>query len=156
VTRRAAGPNSRAGARGDFNGAPSLEKATDTLRQIKDQFPASAAAIHATVSLTSPSLHAYKMLRIGEDREDLTVQTRAGDFSEAASEQVQALTKDSDRAADTLGNIRYFSKISALSRMIKNSGDRGTADKVRRSSLTLMRKRKIRPELIEERAEQEQ
>lgn len=124
-----------------FDGAPALTAATDTLREVVDRCPDSAAAVHATVALTAPQLRDYKVL--AGDATGLSIASVTADVAAAAQSQSQALLSAPAVAADTMGHIDYFGALDRLADSLAATGAVDEAKQVMQASVTTMRERDI-------------
>jgi hypothetical protein len=124
-----------------FQGAPELEQATNTLREVLDRLPDAAAAIHSAVAVSSPLLHDFKHLE-GEGKE-LAIKGTAAKVSEAAKTQLDAMVKAPAAAAETLGHIDYFADMAELADALEAAGDTKGAIRVLKASISTMRKRGV-------------
>lgn len=124
-----------------FEGAPELEKATDTLREVSERCAGTPVATHAAVAVSTPMLRDYKTL--GGDGTALTIKGTAAKVEEAAKTQMEALVKAPEAAAQTLGHIGYFADLSNLADALEAAGDSKGAIKVLKASISTMKKRGV-------------
>jgi hypothetical protein len=124
-----------------FEGAPELEKATDTLREVAERCAGTPAATHANVAVSTPLLRDYKTL--GGDGAELSIEGTAAKVEEAAKTQMEALVKAPEAAAETLGHIGYFADLGRLADALEATGDSKGAIKVLKASISTMKKRGV-------------
>ena len=127
-----------------FQGAPALVAATDTVREVVEQAPGTAAAVHGAVALSSPMLRDFKVL--GDDKTE--VRAVAADVSAAADIQSKALLDAPDAAAQTLGHIEYFATLETLAGALKDAGDTKQAGDVMKASVATMKDRDVLTSVI--------
>ncbi len=131
-----------------FEGAPELDKATDTLREVADRCAGSPAATYAAVAVSSPLLRDYKTL--AGDGAELTIKGTTAKVAEAAKMQMDALVNAPDSAAETLGHIDYFADLGKLTDALEAAGDSKGAIKVLKTSIATMKKRGVIKTLVKE------
>ncbi|MEZ5667181.1 MAG: hypothetical protein R3F55_07070 [Alphaproteobacteria bacterium] len=125
-----------------FAGAPSLERANDTLREVEARCAANPAARHAAVALSNPLLRHFKLLQ-AKDRDELEIVAAAERIDAGAKQQKEALIKQPEAAAQTLGHIAYFGQLNALAEAMSDAGDGKGASQVLESAVSTMKKRKV-------------
>lgn len=130
-----------------FDGAPSLEAASDTLREVTSRLPANPAATHATVALTTPRMRTYKALD-GAKRGALEIRSKAAAATEPIKAQTAVLCKATDKAADTLGHIDYFAALDRLANVMAREGKDSDARGVLKTSVETMKRRKVLPSVV--------
>jgi len=128
-----------------FQGAPALEKATDTVRAVAEQAAGTPAAIHAAVALSSPLLRDFKVLADGEEPK---LVAKAADVGKAAAIQSKALLDAPDTAAQTMGHIDYFATLGTLAEALADNEDRKAASDVLASSVKTMKDRGVLESVI--------
>jgi hypothetical protein len=132
-----------------FQGAPALDTANDTLKEVIARCASNPAATHAAIALSSPLLRQFKTLKAGETRDDLAFGTSAQKLSQASKVQVDALVKQPDAAAETLGHIPYFDTLERLSGALADEGDKKEAASIQQSAVQLMAKRGVLKSVID-------
>lgn len=130
-----------------FGATPALSQAATTLQELVARCPSRAAAVHAAVALASPKLRNQKRLEAGPGPHDLVIRCEKA-APEAAAAQMAALTNAPDRAADTLGHIRYFDMLDSLASALADAGDEKTARQVMKRSVTTMKARDVLESVI--------
>lgn len=130
-----------------FGATPGLARAAVTLEELVRRCPDHAAAIHAAVALAAPKLRNQKRLEAGPGPHDLVIRCEKA-APEAAAAQMAALTNAPDRAADTLGHIRYFDMLDSLAGALADAGDQKTARQVIKRSVTTMKARDVLESVI--------
>jgi hypothetical protein len=133
-----------------FDGAPELEKATDTLREVTERAPDNPAARHAAVAVSTAMLSDYKRLDTGAGRDDMTIRATGAKVEEAAKVQMAALVVKPEVAAETIGHIDYFADLDRLAGALEQSGDGKEAAKVLKVSVATMKKRGVIEKVIAE------
>jgi hypothetical protein len=100
-----------------FNGTRYLDEATDTLRTVEEKLPKSKAAIHAKSALANSLARPYKELVIkGDQPEDAGKEIKmVAPDPKAAAKEISPLLSEGNKAAETLGNIRYNRCVERIS-----------------------------------------
>lgn len=132
-----------------FRGAPVYERATDVLKEVAARCPQHPAAVHAALALTGPRLTAFKHLDTSGGRGQLAVRSSKPDLAGAAQERFAALTGDAGKCADTLGHIGYFGALDELADALRAGGAEEQARQVLRASVDTMKKRNVRPAVVD-------
>ncbi|WP_157504722.1 hypothetical protein [Dyadobacter beijingensis] len=131
-----------------FDGAPALYKAMDTLQEVTERLPGTAASLHATKAVAAPLLKPYKKLEQKDG--SLVVEASKPDIDKAAQLQTAALMSSPDKAADTFGHIDYFKSMEKLADALNDSGQKAEAKKVMSSSIATMKSRDVLSEVIQQ------
>ncbi|WP_156254483.1 zinc metalloprotease [Sandarakinorhabdus oryzae] len=129
-----------------FSGVPELARATDTVRELVERSPASAAAIHGGLALSSPMLRNFKVLGDGDAPE---LKVISADLDAGVKAQIDLLTKAPDKAAETLGHIDYFGALDSLATTLKDEGDTKRAGDVMTKSVATMKARNVLKSVID-------
>ena len=132
-----------------FDGAPALENAMDTLREVADRCPKHPAARHAQVAISAQDLRDFKYLDTdGKDGMDL--RSTPAQVEKAAKTQMDALADAPEEAAKTLGHIDYFDDLERLADALVNEGDKDGAVKVLKLAVSTMKKRGVIERVVTE------
>lgn len=132
-----------------FAGAPHLSAAQDVLRRVVKTCAANPAALHAEVALSNPLLRDFKVLEDGKGGEGMVIRAQAAKVDQAAKAQVNALLKEPQKAADTVGHIPYFAQLRTVAETMEADGnEKGAVDLMQRT-VEVMKERKILASVIE-------
>jgi hypothetical protein len=126
-----------------FNGAPSLEKANDVLREVAARCKSNPAALHAAVAVNDPGKRAFKTLEAGRGRADLAIRAVSPKMEETVKQEVTALTAKPDEAARTLGHIDYRNTSEKLADALAEAGRDKEAVKVQTVLVETLEKRGV-------------
>lgn len=129
-----------------FSGAPALATATNTVRELVERAPQSAAAIHGGLALSSPMLRNFKVLSDGEAPELRVIKAN---LDAGVKAQIDLLTRAPDTAAETLGHIDYFGALDGLAATLKDEGDAKRASDVLTKSVATMKARSVLKSVID-------
>jgi len=132
-----------------FGGTPALPGAMTTLQSIAARCATNPAALHASVALVTPMLRDYKQLEFGANRSSITLRSTKADLDAAGRAQTSALMDEPDRAAETLGHIKYFGALDQLADAMAKGGNDKRAKQVMTASVATMRKRNILASVVE-------
>jgi len=137
-----------------FGGSLHLEPANNTLRSVVQQLGTRRVARHAGIALATPLTRDYKMLVIdgAAAATPLEKHFRVQDAKpDAARKQLdQALFKDPNEAADTLGHIGYRSCVEQYTRFLADHGEpAAAADSLELAAKTL-KTRKVLDSVVRE------
>ena len=132
-----------------FRGAPSLPEATGVLEAIRAQCADNPAATHAALALAGPMRRDYKVLEADpDDRASMKIRSKRAKKAEGVKAEMDALMKDPDAAAQTLGHIKYFAALNSLADVMDDRGDVKGALQVITSSVKTMKRRGVLQSVI--------
>lgn len=126
-----------------FNGAPALEKATDTLREVVERTPSNPAAVHAAVAVNDPAKRPFKLLAAGKGRAEMAIRSTTAKGDASVKEEVAALTEKPDQAAETLGHIGYRRTAEELVEALGEAGRQKEAQKVQKTLVQTLERRGV-------------
>jgi len=129
-----------------FEGAPALEKATDTLREVEAQLGGEAAAHTAALALAKPMLRDFKQLVEVDGK--LAVQSDGAAIDKGAKAMKAALLDTPAASAETIGHIDYFDALDTLATTLRADGDDKAAKDVLDASVKLMKQRGVLKSVI--------
>jgi hypothetical protein len=122
--------------------------ANDTLREVAERLPESAAAVHATAALGAPMASDGKVLALGDAGAEV-VKVVPADPSEATA-LLSASLGDFDRAADSLGHIAVTEQTERLASVMADMGDTTARSDLLNASADVLARRGVLPGVVEE------
>lgn len=131
-----------------FGGSRVLASANETLREVAERLPASAAAVHATAALGAPKVTDGKVLALGEAGTEV-VEVVPADPQEA-TELLSASLDDFDRAAGSLGHIAVTKQTEQLANAMEDMGDTAARTDLLNASADVLARRGVLPGVVEE------
>lgn len=132
-----------------FQGAPELAKASDHLQEVVKRCGANPAATHAAVALANPKLSNFRELDAGTSRDDLGFKTVNRKVDEASKQITDALLKQPETSAKTMGHIPYFDTLEHVSKCLADAGGEKEAKAVREKAIAIMEKRDVLKSVID-------
>lgn len=120
----------------------------NVLREVTARCPSNPAAHHAQVATSASGLRDFKYFDT-DNKNELQLRCSSARIEEATKEQLNALTRIPDKAAETLGHIGYFEDLERLIDALIKEGNEKEATKVLKLSISTMKKRNILATVIE-------
>jgi hypothetical protein len=110
-------------------GGTRIKRTEETLHEVADRMSGRNAAVHANLALGRSVAGEYKS--IAEDPKDprhpLGIKVDSAMPEEARDRLTQALTREPQRAAESLGHIRYRRRVEAFGTWLADHGDQDAA-----------------------------
>jgi hypothetical protein len=138
-------------------GGTRLAHAVETLMEAAERLPDRKVAVHANLGLGRSVANEYKLIAEdpAEPRHPLGIKVEAPLDEEAKSRLSDALTRAPERAAESLGHVRYRRRIEAFGRWLADRGDpEAGADELEEGIETLAAReihgRRVREEVLTE------
>jgi hypothetical protein len=140
-----------------FGGTRSMTHAVRTLQDVAERLDGRNVAVHANLALGRSVANEHKS--IAEDPNDarhpLGIKVEAPAFEEAKGRLEEALAGDPNRAAGSLGHIRYRRRAEALGRWLARNGEEDAAYRqvdvaIETLAAREVRGRPVRPEALDE------
>lgn len=128
-----------------LGGSEVMTEATETLREVVDRLPESAASIHAAIALGKPLARDYKQLSVdGSVEQPLAIRVRKAEPESAMTLLGSALTQSPGQAIETLGHIPYRAETEQLASFLAERGGQDEAAAVADVLLETLSSRRVR------------
>lgn len=133
-----------------FHGAPELDRANDTLREVVERLPDAPVAQHARLGLAGPQMRKFKKLEADTDSRDLRVKIDDANLAEAETLQSSFVKDRAEATAETLGHIQYRSSVEKLASSLASSGDIHAAVSMQEDLIGVLESRKVLDSVIKD------
>ena len=142
----------------NFDGSQKLAEGNDALQELVERLPESRAAIHARVALAEPKKKNYKTLPFKDGQRDMTsaaddgvsIKVSKSKAEAAKAELDEALLKDANLAAETLGHVDFKYYVDGFTDWLSDRGDGTGAGKKQAALQTVLSERGVKKEVVAE------
>jgi hypothetical protein len=140
-----------------FEGSRVLTAGNAVLHEVRERFPESPAARHASHALAAPILRAAKRLIIPEDREGHTLGEIGAEFTEDPADEAtarqmmdEALVDVPETSANSFGHIQYKEHADEYARALALAGDTQHAATVQGALHAILEARGVLQRVLDE------